>query len=63
MGLFSSNDNTDQDEDESTFAPVACNDTMVLGYYRETAGSDPQLVWVSNSEFDRIDSEDIDTVI
>jgi len=67
MGLFSSNkDNSEESsekaDDESTFLPVACNKNLVLGYYRETAESDPQLKWVSNTVFDRIDVEDIDSI-
>jgi len=66
MGLFSSNEDddesTDEERSESTFRPVTCDGSQVLGYYRETAESDPQLVWVSNIQFDRIDVEDIDTI-
>jgi len=60
MGLLSSDE--DEASGDVTFKPVTTDGNRVLGYLDDPSEDGKRLVWVADSTFDRLSSEEADQI-
>jgi hypothetical protein len=58
MGLFSSDD----ESGDVTFKPVTTDGNLVLGYLDNPEEDGKRLVWIADSKFDRLSSDEADQI-